>query len=86
MTGALTSGSGINADAELTVGKKEEEIVTEVGGERNNIEAETVTYEDNAPGWLVLLACIGWLAPGPGPIFRGLLELLRTVLPWTKHN
>ena len=56
---------GINT--ELVVGDKNQSVVTEVGSETNNQQAESIVNNitDEAPIWLILFGMIGWVLPSP---------------------
>jgi hypothetical protein len=72
---------GIKADAEVTVGKKEEDndVVTDtqIG---DNQTAELIKNENSGPsGWIILLIVLlaGWAIPGPAAMFRGIKDFFR---------
>jgi hypothetical protein len=74
--------SGIEADAEVTIGKKEEAINTDVQvGSNTTQEAQTITNTDSGPdGWIILLLVLlaGWAIPSPDVMFRGIRNLFRS--------
>lgn len=68
----MPSSSGLSVDAELTVGDKQEEVNTEVVGNKetthNTADVLNQTYEtvnEAAPWWVVLLLILGWVLPEP---------------------
>ena len=76
-------GGGGNAphlDAEVTVGKKEESINTEVRA-GDNQEAGIINNISEADPWLILVACIGWMLPSASDMWRGFMKLI----PWSKR-
>lgn len=73
---------GIQADAEVTVGQKNEDndvsVDTEVGN--TNQKAQTINNNDSGPsGWYILLLVLlaGWAIPGPGRTLIGLKNFWR---------
>lgn len=72
----LTDTASRGVDAELTVGKKQEEINTEVGNTDNNQKAEEITnYVDNIPPLVLFVLVLGWLLPSPTEMWRGFVSL-----------
>ena len=85
----MLGGSGTNVAANTQVGKENRQSVfaiddrTEVG--RDNISKEVEAGEidnlnitnENIPPWVFLLTLLGWLAPSPGEIGRGMYRLIR---------
>ena len=66
ITGFLKPSSGIDVDAELTIGDKEETIATDVAGEKTVNTADNITYniheEQKGPSvWWTAFAFSGWL-------------------------
>jgi hypothetical protein len=78
------ASNGIELDAELTIGDKEETIETNVGNESYNQEAQNITNIGDVPVYIILLLVLmsGWAIPSPGEMGRGLLTFLRVLLPW----
>ena len=77
--------SGLSVDTEIVVGDKEEEINTEVVGNKeithNTADTIANTYQtmnEQAPWWVMILLILGWLLPMPSQMWRGLVSLL----PW----
>lgn len=71
------SGKGITADAEVTVGKKEEDndVETEVRIGEKTQKAQTINNNDTGPdGYIILLLVLlaGWAIPGPLATMRGI--------------
>ena len=62
--GLLSPSSG-GIDTEIVVGDKKEEIVTEIGTQKQTANEITNTTVDNAPVWLIVLAMLGWFLPTP---------------------
>lgn len=85
----LLGGGGPNVAANTQVGKENRQAVfafddrTEVG--RDNISKEVEAGEidnlnitnENIPPWVFLIALLGWLAPSPSEMGRGMYRLLR---------
>lgn len=73
---------GIEADAEVTIGKKSEDndIKTDVNiGNDNRQEAHQISNTNNRmPLYTLLLIVLlaGWAIPGPGEMFRGIKKAL----------
>lgn len=87
------SKGGINTDADITVGKKEEAVNTDVQLGDNTESTQTAdriintTQIDNGlPPWMfyTLILLAGWALPDPQTMGRALLSLLRALLPWVK--
>lgn len=75
MSLAQPATNGINA--ELTVGDKTEEIVTEVGRTDNNQKADTIeNHIDNIPMTVLVLLILGWVLPSPNEIWRGFKDFI----------
>lgn len=88
---ALTSlaGSGTNVAANTQVGKENRQAVASfetgdtagrdiVAKEIDAGQVGTLTVRnENIPPWVFLVALLGWLAPSPGEIGRGIYKLLR---------
>jgi len=69
----VNPGKGIAVDTEIVAGDKHQEV--QVG---DDVVAETIVYnENNAPIWLVLIACAGWLLPTPMGMYRGIRTMRR---------
>lgn len=83
--GAVKPSGGVDVDAELTVGDKNEEVNTDVAGEKTVNTAENITYnvheENKGPSvWWVAFAFSGWLlwfVKSPQEIWRRLREVKR---------
>ena len=80
-TSLLTGGDTPSVDAELTVGDKTQEVHTDFG-KRQNQQATVIHNVEEADKFLIMVAVIGWLAPGPQEIWRGFLSLF----PWTRRK
>lgn len=68
--GAVKPSGGVDVDAELTVGDKNEEVNTDVAGEKTVNTAENITYniheEKKGPSvWWAAFAFLGWFLPSP---------------------
>ena len=73
----LTQTASNGIDAEVTVGKKQEEINTEVGRQETNQQAQTIeNYVDNIPPLVLLLLILGWMMPTPTQIWKGFMRLI----------
>ncbi len=73
----LTETASNGIDAEVTVGKKTEEINTEVGRQESNQQAETIeNYVDNIPPLVLFILVLGWLMPTPTQMWKGFLRLI----------
>ena len=80
-------GQGISADAELTVGDKEENITAETQfGGRQEQTAQTINNVNDIPlSWIILFTIIaGWAIPSPAECGRGVLVFLKALLPWSR--
>lgn len=64
-------------EADVTVGKKEEVVETNVGNE--SVAADTINYVNELPWYyLVLLVFMaGWAIPSPMEMFRGMVNMIR---------
>jgi hypothetical protein len=88
--GFLTSlggaaSNGIEADAELTVGKKEEtvEVDTQVGDNSTQTATTINNVQDIPILWIFLFTLMaGWAIPDPSTMGRGLITLIRALLPF----
>lgn len=81
------AGDGINADAELTVGKKEEAVNVDTQlGDNATQTAQTINNVNDIPlTWILLFTLMaGWAIPDPQQMGRGVLALIRAVLPWSR--
>lgn len=67
--GAVKPSGGVDVDAEMTIGDKEETVATDVSGEKTVNTAENITYniheENKTSLTLLIVAILGWLAPSP---------------------
>lgn len=85
----LLGGGGPNVAANTQVGKENRQAVSsmEFGDtagrdivskelEAGPVESLNITNQD-IPPWVILLMLLGWLAPSPGEIGRGIYKLLR---------
>ena len=81
-----SASKGISADAEITVGKKEEELqVNTQLGDSSSQKAETITNVAQGMQWWQLgLLCLfaGWSIPDPQAMGRGIISFIRALLPW----
>lgn len=62
-------------DAEVTVGKKQEEVNTEVGrsvSNTNQAASEIENNINNVPFLFLILLVLGWLLPSPNEMWKGL--------------
>lgn len=86
---SLASGGGTNVAANTQVGKENRQAIAsfETGDtagrdivskeiEAGNVDNVNINNED-IPPWVILLMLLGWLAPSPGEIGRGIYKLLR---------
>lgn len=76
--------NGIEAD--LTIGKREDNLKVEVGSQVTRSEQqakEIVNNIDNVPFVFMLLLVLGWLLPSPNEIWKGLRGM---VLFWKKKQ
>jgi hypothetical protein len=88
--GFLTSlggaaSNGINADAELTVGKKEEtvDVDTQVGDNSTQMATTINNTQDIPLSWVLLFVLMaGWAIPDPSVMGNGLIKLIRALLPF----
>ena len=76
--------SGINAQAELVVGTKEETLDTEVQV-GDNLTAEVINNEEHKNVSLIylILLVLGWLLPGPRDIY---LEIKHLFSMWFRRD
>ena len=85
--GTLIPDKGLSVDTELVVGDKQQEVQL---GDRSSQVAESIVNNEgrqeaskienniqNLPEWVILLLIIGWMAPSPSEIWRGLLGLFK---------
>lgn len=85
----LLGGGGPNVAANTQIGKENRQAVSsmEFGDtagrdivskelEAGPVESLNITNQD-IPPWVILLMLLGWLAPSPGEIGRGIYKLLR---------
>lgn len=82
-----SASKGIDANAEVVVGKKEEELIVDTQlGDNLHQQAQTIVNENEVPtSWVFLFALMcGWAIPGPLECGRGLILLLKTLLPWSR--
>lgn len=73
-------------EAELTVGKKEEAINTEVGNDRsvNTYSAKDFNQEiTNISPLVLVLLVLGWLLPSPNEMARGIKNMF---LFWRRND
>lgn len=86
---SLASGGGTNVAANTQVGRENRQSFAsfETGDtagrdivskeiDAGQVGTLTVKNED-IPPWVILLMLLGWLAPSPGEIGRGIYKLLR---------
>ena len=85
----LLGGGGPNVAANTQVGKENRQAVfafddrTEVGRDSISKEVEAGEIDnlnitnENIPPWVFLLALLGWLAPSPSEMGRGMYRLLK---------
>ncbi len=80
------ASNGISADAELTVGKKEETIAvdTQVGDKTSIVGDATFNSVQDIPfAWVLLFTLMaGWAIPTPAVMGNGLIKLIRALLPF----
>lgn len=79
------AGDGISADAEVTVGKKEEAVNVDTQlGDNNKQTASVINNTQRIPtSWLILIVLLaGWAIPDPQTMGRGLLSFLKILMPW----
>lgn len=80
------ASNGINADAEVTIGKKDEQVNTDVqvGDKTSYVGETTVNQVQDIPILWVLLFTLmaGWAIPDPSVMGRGLINLIRALLPF----
>ena len=87
--GLLSGGGGPNVAANTQIGKENRQAVAsfETGDtagrdivskevEAGSVDSLSITNQD-IPPWVILLMLLGWLAPSPGEIGRGIYTLLR---------
>lgn len=70
--------AGIDVSSEIVAGDKEQNYAAdvEIGGTSNTADTISIQNTDEGPNfWFMLLFAMGWLLPGPGAIWRGLLNL-----------
>ena len=81
-----SASNGISADAEVTVGKKEEAVNTEVQvGDNTDIVADQVSTSNYGMEWWQLLLLVffaGVAIPDFRTMGRGLIEFIRALLPF----
>lgn len=73
--------ASLNGEAKnQIIGQKVEEtkkIKTGDNAEITENHSEVVNKTTNIPAWVVVLACLGWVLPGPYEIGRGFIKLIR---------
>lgn len=87
MTGAeLLAPAKNGIEADLTIGKREDNLKVEVGSQVTRSEQqakEIVNNIDNVPFVFMLLLVLGWLLPSPNEMWKGLRGM---VLFWKKKQ
>ena len=85
----LLGGGGPNVAANTQIGKENRQAVSSmefgdtagrdiVTKEIDAGQVGTLTVKnENIPAWVFLVALLGWLAPSPGEIGRGIYRLMR---------
>lgn len=74
---------------EAVVGTKEEALVGQVG-DKNEISSESISGGINTtnfniekiPPWVFLISILGWMAPRPKEIWRGLKVEIKGLFSW----
>ena len=88
MLGAIlpSAGKGISADAEVTVGKKEESVNTDVqvGDNSTQSAGQIQNFNEGMPWWQFLAFGLlaGWAIPDPQTMGRGVISFIRALLPF----
>ena len=80
-----SASKGLDVDAELVVGDKQEDINTQVG-DRTEQRAGSITNVNDIPFSYVLLFMLmaGWAIPSPSEMGKGIVRFLKLLLPWAK--
>jgi len=80
----IKPSSGISVDTEIVAGNKQEEINTEVVGNKettnNTADAITQTYNtinESMDWWIWVLMVIGWMTPTPTKMWGAFINLFR---------
>lgn len=68
----------------MVVGKKEEEVVTNVASDTQTIAADTVQFINQLPWYylVLLIFMAGWAIPSPVVMAKGFVEILRVLWPF----
>jgi hypothetical protein len=80
-----SASNGLEVDAELTVGDKQEDINTQVGDKVSNTADTIINQQDIPLSWILLFTLMaGWAIPSPSEMGKGLMIFMRALLPWTR--